>query len=88
MFIQHAGETLYMPNLIQHTVYNLDETFAFGENLLFDNGIEETAKVLHGNKMKVLLKMIDNDLQYSRIKAVLDQIAKSFKSSVVQEKKN
>jgi len=82
MFIQHPGETLFMPNLIQHTVYNLDDTFAFGENLLFESGIEETAKILHGDKMKVLMKLIDDELLFNRIRAVLDQIAKSLKNKV------
>jgi hypothetical protein len=39
--VQIAGETLFMPHLIFHSVYNLDWTVAVGDNLLYSSALEE-----------------------------------------------
>ena len=44
------GETIYMPSYIPHSVYNLDETVAVGDNPFFGTSIEESAFLLHNHK--------------------------------------
>lgn len=48
--IQSPTETLYMPHSTHHAVYNLDETIAVGDNLLFSTAIEEAAFELYHKK--------------------------------------
>ena len=38
-----AGETMYIPNLIPHAVYNLDETVAVAGNPYYATAIDESA---------------------------------------------
>ena len=41
--IQMPSETVYMPNMILHAVYNLDETVAVGDNPFYNTALEEAA---------------------------------------------
>ena len=41
--IVSAGETMYIPNLIPHAVYNLDETVAVAGNPYYATAIDESA---------------------------------------------
>ena len=41
--VQKPTETIYIPNTTPHTVINLDETVAVGDNPFFSTGIEESA---------------------------------------------
>ena len=45
--IQSPSETIYMPHFTHHTVYNLDETVAVGDNPFFSTAIEESALALY-----------------------------------------
>ena len=40
-FLQKEGETLYMPNLIYHSVWNMSPTLSVGNNLLFQSSFVE-----------------------------------------------
>ena len=41
--VQHPSETIYMPNYINHAVYNLDKTVGIGDNPFYSTAIEESA---------------------------------------------
>ena len=41
--VQYPGETIYMPHVTHHAVFNLDQTVAVGDNPLFPTAIEESA---------------------------------------------
>ena len=47
--IQSSGETIYAPNYMPHSVYNLDETVAVGDNPFFSTAIEESVFELYTN---------------------------------------
>ena len=40
-FLQKSGETLYMPNLVIHSVWNLSPTISFGNNPLYKSSFVE-----------------------------------------------
>ena len=40
-FLQKAGETLYMPNLVFHSVWNMSPTLSVGNNPLHDSSFVE-----------------------------------------------
>ena len=40
-FLQKSGETLYMPHLTLHSVWNLTPTIAIGDNPLYDSSFIE-----------------------------------------------
>ena len=42
-WIQKPGEVVYMPNYTPHSVFNLDETVAVGDNPFYSSAIEEAA---------------------------------------------
>ena len=48
--VQAPGETIYAPNHIHHSVYNLDETVAVGDNPYFNTALEESAYELYHKK--------------------------------------
>ena len=41
MFVQKPGETLYMPNLVLHSVWNLSPTISVGNNPLYESSFVE-----------------------------------------------
>ena len=47
--IQYPGETMYMPHYVHHSVYNLDQTVAVGDNPFFSTAIEESVFELYKN---------------------------------------
>ena len=40
-FLQKAGETLYMPNVALHTVWNVSPSLAIGDNPLYETSFDE-----------------------------------------------
>ena len=49
--IQTPGETMYMPHLTGHAVYNLDETVAATGNPYYGTAIDESAFELFDKKL-------------------------------------
>ena len=45
--IQIAGESVYVPNGVPHTVYNLEEVVSVSDNPYFNTAIEESAYLLY-----------------------------------------
>lgn len=48
--IQSPGEIVYAPNYLPHSVYNLDETVAVGDNPYFSTAIDDSAYELYHKK--------------------------------------
>ena len=42
-FIQKPGETLYIPHMMYHSVWNISPTVAFGDNPLYESSFNEWA---------------------------------------------
>ena len=42
-FLQKPGETLYMPNMVLHSVWNVSPTVAVGDNPLYESSFDEWA---------------------------------------------
>ena len=40
-FLQTAGETVYMPNIVLHSVWNVSPTIAIGDNPLYKTSFDE-----------------------------------------------
>ena len=40
-FLQSPGETLYMPNVVLHTVWNVSPSLAIGDNPLYETSFDE-----------------------------------------------
>ena len=40
-FLQSPGETLYMPNVVLHTVWNVSPSLAIGDNPLYETSLDE-----------------------------------------------
>ena len=40
-YLQKAGETLYMPNVALHTVWNVSPSLAIGDNPLYETSFDE-----------------------------------------------
>ena len=40
-FLQKSGETLYMPNMVLHAVWNISPTVAIGDNPMYESSIDE-----------------------------------------------
>ena len=40
-FLQKPGETLYIPNMVFHTVWNVSPTVAIGDNPLYQTSFDE-----------------------------------------------
>ena len=60
--IQSPGETVYAPNHLPHSVYNLDETVAVGDNPFFSTAIEESAYDLYHKKNVYFASMEGNEV--------------------------
>ena len=60
--IQAPGETIYMPHLTGHAVYNLDETVSVGDNPYFATAIDESAFELVNKKYNVFGKIIGTEV--------------------------
>ena len=42
-FLQKSGETLYMPNMVLHAVWNVSPTVAIGDNPIYESSFDEWA---------------------------------------------
>ena len=58
--LQQVGETVFMPNWIDHSVYNLDETIAVGDNYFYDSCFEELPICVRPERLDTIHAMIDN----------------------------
>ena len=79
-YLQKPGETIFMPNMILHTVWNVSPTIAIGDNPLYESGLVElvsssgNASPFLGDRAKVLAK----DDAKKRISDVLEQVQEAI----------
>ena len=60
--IQAPGETIYMPHLTGHAVYNLDETVAATGNPYYSTAIDESAFELFDKKLNWFARNNGSDI--------------------------
>jgi ribosomal protein L16 Arg81 hydroxylase len=82
--VQTGGDTLYMPNYIHHSVFNLEENVAVGDNYLYASSFEELVPQMEPQRLTKLLSNMENDSDKERIKAVMEQIKKAAKKKLKQ----
>ena len=81
-FLQRSGETLYMPNLILHSVWNLSSTISLGNNPLYKSSfVEHLGSGGSGmddisQNIRKKIKSINN----SEMSGVVDQINAAIRS--------
>ena len=79
-YLQKPGETIFMPNMILHTVWNVSPTIAIGDNPLYESGLIElvsssgNASPFLGDRAKSLAK---GDAK-KRISDVLEQVEEAI----------
>jgi hypothetical protein len=78
--LQVGGETLYMPHWIYHSVYNVANTMAVGDNFLLASSFEEMAVSIDEHRMNKVLRRL-NDRDQERVKAVTEQVKKANKQT-------
>ncbi len=60
--LQHEGETVFMPHGTDHSVYNLEETVAVGDNFVYDTAMEDlaaNATVKRLDKIEAMIRNLD-----------------------------
>ena len=80
-FLQRSGETLYMPNLVFHTVWNISPTISVGNNPLYQSSfIEHIGSGGSGSDINRNLKKRIRNLNTTEISNVSDQINAGIRS--------
>ena len=90
-FLQKPGETLYMPNLIFHSVWNMSPTIAVGDNPLYDSSfIEHLGSGTFGTNIRVkdMISRLTSDVFGESVSNVKQQMNAAIKLHNVLRYKN